>query len=556
MLTSPVNVTIATNGAALKANTPTSDHGARREPPLPPQQQAQPAEAVIEPELPSNSPLTNVNAVTATVGSRTILQELALNLATALRIARRPDENLTALFLRIIATIEAMPQAERLQVEIRAGLKQLKITLSDLAAALRKPDSPEAARLTALAEAPDAKPGRIVANAATTTYLEEGTDSGHTGETLAMRAAARQSAAGQSVFSAESRMRPADARPADAKVLQNQLKTMFEPGEPAAAAENNETAEDGRETAREWPAAKDRLSAGDIRSRPATQAAGQTAPRQPNPPATGNPAGHVTFSSASLNLDSTTVEKIRNVAQAIANLAESIRSDQERSAAARSDDRPPETMLTLKGLAEVVTAIPAKAAELLAIVVAEAAAPLPEAADENGHHASRLLQQPTDAEPRPDFVAEAREPASDAVVTSPLAEESAATAPSDDGTPVAERSRTQTEAAVADKHQAAADPDVMTPARSDAAQQVPFTYVQVQPAREELVETVEEENTGKDAEEDDDEAGDEDGEPRRPRDEYDAIHDPAEEEDPAIVINRDSSEADRAFALYQRMGGF
>ena len=59
MLTSPANVTItATNGVALKANTAASDHGARREPPLLPHQRAQQAETVIEPELPSNSPLT------------------------------------------------------------------------------------------------------------------------------------------------------------------------------------------------------------------------------------------------------------------------------------------------------------------------------------------------------------------------------------------------------------------------------------------------------------------------------------------------------------------
>jgi hypothetical protein len=65
-----------------------------------------------------------------------------------------------------------------------------------------------------------------------------------------------------------------------------------------------------------------------------------------------------------------------------------------------------------------------------------------------------------------------------------------------------------------------------------------------------------EEETHGDTDEDDEGEDDEDGERRRPRDEYDAIHDELPEEDPVIVITRDSSEADRAFAMYQRMGGF
>src|SRR5262245_47408731 len=214
MLTSPVVTIAAANGAGLKANTAAPDTLPRREPQLLPNLPGQPVEMVIEPELPSNSPINHVNAVAATVGNRTVLQELTLNIGAFLRIARRPDENLTSLFLRIIATIEAMPQAERLAFEIRAGLKPLKITLSDLMMALRKPDGPEAARLTAMAEAPAAVPGKAAASAATTTYLEEGTSNGHTEETLAMRAAARNSAAGQSVFSAESKVR-AEAPPTD-----------------------------------------------------------------------------------------------------------------------------------------------------------------------------------------------------------------------------------------------------------------------------------------------------------------------------------------------------
>lgn len=583
MLTSPVNVAVtATNGVALKANTAASDHGARREPPLLSHQQAHPAEAVIEPELPSNSPLTNVNAVTATVANRTILQELTLNVATVLRIARRADENLTSLFLRIIATIEGMPQAERLQLEVKAGLKPLKITLADLAMALRKPDGQEAARLTALVEAPSATPGRIAADAATTTYLEEGTDNGHTEETLAMRAAARHNAAGQSLFSAESKMRPADAQPADAKVLQNQLKVMFEPGEIRApqrqpgtmfeptkaqpayhendadipAEEKAVAAASKAVVAQEGPDKKDRVtSLGSTDVKPSNREAPLAAPRQTSALASRAHADeNVTFSSANLKLDPPSVEKIRSVAQAIADLAETLRADEERPAPEQIEDRRVQTMLTLKGLAEVVTAIPAKAAELLAAVVAEAAAPVPETADEKNQVAAEPLHQVLDQEQVSELVLPSAETGAEEAVNLASANEVPAEVLPEERSPVAGRPVIKGEG-TEDEPQVAADAERLPLARPDLTQHaVPFAYAQVQPAREEMIEAAEDE--GSKEETDEDAEDDEDGEKRRPRDEYDAIHDPLPEEEPGIVINRDSSEADRAFALYQRMGGF
>lgn len=535
MLTSPVNVTIAaSNGLALKSNTAASDHGARREPPLLPHHQAQNADMAIEPELPSNSLLTNVNAVTATVGNRTVLQEFTLNVATMLRIARRQDENLTSLFLRIIATIEAMPQAERLQFEIRAGLKPLRITLSDLIMALRKPDGQEAARLTALAEAPNTMPGRTAANAATTTYLEEGTDSGHTEETLAMRTAARHSAAGQSVFSAESKVRPADARPADAKVLQNQLKVMFEPGEAPPA----ETLEE--------PAGTNDVDTGTTARNSTISHLRQAMP--------GSAGESVVFSSANLKLDPPTVEKIRNVAQAIANHGpDAARSDPERPTAEKSEDRRLQTMLTLKGFAEAVTAIPAKAAELLAVVVAEAMAPLPDRADESEEIVEGRLETPGREQP-PELKPASGEAGIDDAGGLAPAEEVASEA---DMPAKPELSEMPGEAAMTDENQAAADAHGTVIARPDlTGHAVPFAYAPVQPAREEVILAVEEEETREGTDEDAEDDGDEDSKRRRPRDEYDAIHDPLPEEEPAIVINRDSSESDRAFALYQRMGGF
>lgn len=584
MLTSPVNVAIVPgNGVALKANTATSDHSARRDQQPAPSHHVVPAETVIEPELPSNSLLTHVNAVAATAGNRTILQELGLNVAAMLRIARRPDENLTALFLRIIAKIEAMPQSERLQFEIRAGLKPLRITLSDLVMALRKPDGQEAARLTATAEAPAAVPGRTAASAATTTYLEEGTDSGHTEETLAMRAAARNSAAGQSVFSAESKIRPTEPQPGDSKVFQSQLKTIFEPGDTKGADIKDEAPARGATGGMNLSGATEPVDAGDtnapavlpeadsaeplptprVSARSVLPESGSAEPTHPTPRASGNAGENVAISSANLKLDPPTVEKIRNAAQAIANQASETlpRTEQEHPAAEKADDRRLQTMLTLKGLAEVVTAIPAKAAELLAIVVAEATAPLPETADGSARVPAETPPESLDDGQTLELGAAPQDVASENVMEMAASDEMPAEIQREAGMLSAEGPEAQAEATAAEEHQAtnAERPPLARPdlARPDLTQHaVPFAYAQAQPARDEMVEAAEEEETREDTDEDGQGEGAEGDEPDRPRDEYDAIHDPLPEEDAGVVITRDSSEADRAFALYQRMGGF
>ncbi|MBX9457504.1 MAG: hypothetical protein KL863_16645 [Rhizobium sp.] len=557
MLTSPVNVVAAaSNGAALKPNASAPDHGPRREPQLLQVAQAMAPDAMIEPTLPSNSLLTHVNAVAATAGNRTILQELSLNLAATLRIARRPEENLTALFLRILAAIEAVPQAERLAIEIKAGLKPLKITLSDLAMALRKPDGPEAARLTAIAEAPTAIPGRTAANAANASYLKEGTDDGHAEETLAMRAAARNSAAGQGLFSAENRIRPADTRPVDAKVLQSHLKTMFEPGDarkpqtaegrvdPLHAAASDSPDEGGGEPVRQ--------SGAKLPERELKQP--ETRPAPPQQPAPGRVGEQVAISSASLKLDPPTVEKIRNAAQAIAEQdAESQRQEPAQPTSDATDDRRLQTMLTLKGLAEVVATLPAKAAELLATVVADAASPVP------GTNGPGALDTPAaqDDETQQTALATGDDTLAGDGSEPPAANEILAEQSTElDAAPSTERPEGRNAAVVTEERQAA-QPERLPAGRADLVQHaVPFAYAPLQPAREEMVDAVEEEETGDPRDEEEEPDGDEDRDPRRPRDEYDAIHDPLPEDEPAVVITRDSSEADRAFALYQRMGGF
>ena len=535
MLTSPVNVTIATaNGAALKPQAAPPDAGTRREPSHLPANPAPAADAAIEPGLPSNSLLTHVNAVAATAGNRTILQELSLNVAAMLKLARRPDEPLTALFIRIIAAVEAMPQAERLQFEVRSGLKGLKITLTDLAAALRKPDGSEAARLTAIAEAPAAVPGRAAVTAATTTYLQEGTADGHTEETLAMRAAARNSAAGQTVFTAEGKVRPADAQP-DAKVLQAQLKSMFEPGaaRPAAVKEEAGARDMGLRAAAQEVAPEGRQA--QPLPLPAGNAAKAAAPDpRPVPPS---------------------VEKAGATAQSVdGRMPETARSGDERPADRKAEvaDRRMQTMLTLKGLVEVVSAIPAKAAEILAGAPAEAAVPLPEQADE-GYTAATPLPVDPEKEAAPELIRTSEDGVSSHIADAAAADGVVAEAAPDEAMPPANRPEVRTAAEDAGQP---ADAEWGPLAGPDLARHgVPFAYAQLQPAREETAEAVAE---GEAKEEDKEEAGDQsgDGEQRRPRDEYDAIHDPLPEEEPAIVITRDSTEADRAYALYQRMGGF
>jgi hypothetical protein len=545
MLTSPVNVAIALGGATLKPHAAPSDPHARKEqPPL-----AQPAptatpDMVIEPELPSNSLMTNVNAVAATAGNRTILQELTLNIAAMLKVARRQDESLTSLFMRIIATIEKMPQAERLQLEIRSGLKGLKITLAELAAALHKPDGPEAARLTAMAEAPLAVPGRTAAGAATSTYLQEGTADGHAEETLAMRAAARSSAAGQNVFTAESRVRHADTQPNDGKVLQAQLKTMFESG----AAKAIPTADQG--TVRD---AANVVPRGD----------GQQ-PLEQEKASDGVASGHrssqngasekVALSASNLRLDAPALARIRTAAQAIADgLPESLHTENGQSAAEKADssDRRP-TLLTLKGLVEVVSALPAKAVEILATMPSETAVPTSETTA-NPPEPIGAGSPVHDEEELPQLASMDEPISENAAVFDALAEAQQETL-SDEASALPVRADAQ---AGAGKTAPPADRDLPTPPRLDLAQHgVPYAYAPLPPAREPMGDMSVEEETRGENDGDTEDGGEEDREERRPRDEYDEIHDPSPEEEPTIVINRDSSEADRAFALYQRMGGF
>jgi len=539
MLTSPVNVAIPTHSVAgLKAHATGADASAGKNLALPPVAIPAPEANNIEPELPSSSALTTVNAFTATVASRTVLQNLTLNLANLLKLTRN-DENLTGLFIRIIAAIEAMPQSERLQTEVRTGLKGMKITLWELAAALRSPDGAEAARLTAMIEAPLATPSKTSANAATSTYLQQGTTTGQTEETLAMRAAARSNAAGLGLFSPENKSHGSDRMPVDAKGLQNQLKTLFEPG-----------------------ASERRTESGDAKATPGNAAAAKVAPRADGSESrlattvsTVARADSTMIHAENLKIDAPTAEKLHQIAKTIVHeqLAHQDTVETKFTAKAEATDHRMQTMLTLKGLAEVITSLPGKAAELFAAPTeaaqAEPAA-IPNPADlktivktaGSPEFASEIpLRNPEEIAER-SVTASHGDPASDVVVDD------------DDATELAHGKA----AAVARQNaatQADINPAITRPAVTHEG--VPFAYAVVQPGKDAFAPKVEEEDSRdpdeQDSMRDEDEA---DGEKRRPRDEYDAMKDPQPEEEPAIVITRDSSEADRAFALYQRMGGF
>jgi hypothetical protein len=122
MLTSPLNVTIPTpNGASIKAHGTGADASAGKNAILPAANVPTADVTTIGPELPSNSVFTSVNAVAATVASRTVLQNITLNLANILKLTRS-DENLTALFIRIIAAI-AVLQPTSIRALVSNGMK-------------------------------------------------------------------------------------------------------------------------------------------------------------------------------------------------------------------------------------------------------------------------------------------------------------------------------------------------------------------------------------------------------------------------------------------------
>lgn len=504
--------------------------------------------------------LANVNAEAATAGNRTILQTLALAIAAQLAISRRNDESMESFFLRIAAALDDMPQNERLAVEIRAGLKAMKVQLPDLSAALKQPDTAFAARLSAMAEAPLATPLKTAAAAATVSYLQEGATPTRAAETLAMVSQARTNAEGKGLFSAAGAPSPRADQPMDAKGLQTQLKTLFEPGvaetrmeiakrvepnttalilgteNPPQAAETDAPA-DAPDAAPQQHAARDETQAEPAPARAETSAKGRPLPVTPHQPSL----------TAENNNKPNVTTQLRNLAREV--IAETVRGEARADEARNSAAPQLQTLLTLKGFAEVITSLPARAAELFS------APANPAGAASNPHRAGAPLQSPAE-EAMPDAQAglHRQKDAADGhhatAGLSPMSEEDR---------PAAAR------AAEAEAGQAPA----ISPAELEksmllkaAAQPeaVPFAFVTQQPARDEFQAEAAEEHP---AREDEDEAAGQD-EPEDEESRRERLARQATEEllrlepdaEPELKITRDSSESDRAYALYQRMAGF
>jgi hypothetical protein len=575
--------------------------------------------------------LANVNAEAATAGNRTILQTLALAVAAQLNIVRRNDETMDAFFLRIAATIDEMLPDEALATEARAGLKLLKISLPELSAALKQPDSPLAARLSAIAETPMATPQKTAAAVATTTYLQETASNSRAAETLAMATQSRSNPEGAGLFSSNA-PGTEQRQPSDARSLQMQLKSLFEPGiaetrieiadkpepakalilrtdgefaeAPAAAAQEptegaeitatlrpqSETSDPVAAAQPEQPAVEPEIDQPLASSRPAEakQAAAdirpansadsklhasatasaptetsvivetvadrkqdaQSALPRPEPRMIGLPLSQ-SNNSPSLAM------RIRTIAQELAPNKTPI--DDEKTGQRTGSDQRVQTLLALKGIAEVVMPLPAKAEE--------AAAATPQEARLKSDHANgEVIEKATTAA---EHLSDDGTPAD--AVPSPA---QAARKDAADGRHIMPASQPENEdASQATTARGAAGSEAPAGAKAPEAQAgaalkttagnldpVPFAYAALQPAKDEFkAEAVEDQGR---QEEDDDAGRDqqrEDPEARRERLARKAVDDllrPEPDDNPEVKITRDSSQADRAYALYQRMGGF
>lgn len=534
--------------------------------------------------LSGSTVLSNVNAVTATAATRTVLQLLAFAIAAQVNMSKRPDESLDAFFPRLAMKLTSMSDADRAAIEQRSGLKALNIRLTDLVAALRAPEGPDAVRLVAMAEAPRTPFARFAATAATNSYLQEGQGATRSAETFSIEATVRSNEGG--LASANSND--------NARGLQNQLKAWFEPG--AAAAEvstTNEPAEIGEalepalERAEEPLDPVARLDSAEPASEKIEEnsAGADLASSVPDavaeavemlvdivadealPPdailAAETPMDQAALPEPDMPaiLAAPAAEAEPQVQPAGDETTAAERPDM--SGAARTEklldshqankllvaDRRVETLLTLKGFAEVV--------------VKELQQP------------DHIVSQPDPTDPWRRHAVGSDSPA--AVVQEALAKIEKAVASATQAIhrhnpQPAQPADAEENAEAAIGRQAAAEQEKGAGQRAAAAEAhlplkttvnpelVPFAYAPLQPARDDVKSKALEEDRHQD--EDSDEADDdqaETGDERRERLARKATDDllNGEPEEPqTIPISRDSSESDRAYAMYQRMGGF
>ncbi len=89
---------------------------------------------------------------TAGVASGDVLTNLALNFGKSINVSPAEGEIVKAFAARLAEAIFSMPALERIAAESKSGLMALGISASALAAAIKNPDSAAAARLVALIE--------------------------------------------------------------------------------------------------------------------------------------------------------------------------------------------------------------------------------------------------------------------------------------------------------------------------------------------------------------------------------------------------------------------
>ncbi|MDH6264807.1 hypothetical protein M2360_000188 [Rhizobium sp. SG_E_25_P2] len=225
-------LTTFTSGVTPAASLKTNSSDQRMSPAFAGAQPLGEIHTQIQPHLPAlglepEALLANVKTETATALNQTVLQTLAAAVAARMGIERLPDEMLEAFFIRLAAAIERKPLIEQGKIETRAGLKALQIPLSDLGPALRDPSGPVAARLTAKAEAPMAAPQKTAAAGITDSYLQTGSTPARSAETVAMSERNRLSTDnGNLLFqSAIAKTGETDADNAS----QTQFRTLFTP---------------------------------------------------------------------------------------------------------------------------------------------------------------------------------------------------------------------------------------------------------------------------------------------------------------------------------------
>ena len=576
--------------------------------------------------------LANVNAETATAGNRTTLQTLALAVAAQLNIVRRNDETMDAFFLRIATAIDEMLPDEMLSTEARAGLKLLKIALPELSAALKQPDSALAARLSAIAETPMATPQKTAAAVATTTYLQETANNSRAAETLAMATQSRSNPEGNGLFSSNA-PETEQRQPSDARSLQMQLKSLFEPGiaetrieiadktepsktlilrtdgeltEPPAAGAQTEQAAAASEiaetlqpqsdtseplvvtqaeqsgvepdveqpltspeladvkaaTADPKPAAArptdtKQLESGTISVSPAIGET-TTEEKQDNVSALPRPEPRIIGLPLSQSNNSPSLAmRIRTIAQELAPNKTAI--EDEKAAQRSGGDQRVQTLLALKGLTEIVMPVPARAEEGTATAPQGQLLKSDRASGEAIEKAALATAHPSDdgasTDNLPSPAQAARKDAADSrhILPASLPE----TEDANQAT-IARRDAAPEGSAAAKAPEAQAGTTLKTIAGN--LDSVPFAYATLQPAKDEFKAKAAQEQS---REEEDENAGQnqerEDPEARRERLARKAIDDllrPEPDAEPEVKITRDSSQADRAYALYQRMAGF